>query len=281
MEEKEYFKRLHEALFEIYQEIARICDKHNLTYFVIAGTLLGAVVDKGYIPWDDDMDLAMPREDYDKFIKICRTELSERFFLHHTTTDPDYWLSFAKVRLNNTVFIEKDIENLKNEKAHKGIYIDITPFGYSEKNEGLVNKTKRKLMAWIQGYIFSELTGKNASKIRRVFDIPLRAFSIRSLALFRDRIMRSFNSKNRRYLVNIDGSMVSESAYFKVEDILPTKDFPFQGSFVKGPANPEQYLWQMYGERFERYKKFHTREPAHRPVMVRFEDGSVYTGESD
>ena len=94
--DKKILCRLHEEMFIIYKEIARICDKHNLKYFVVGGTLLGAVVHKGYIPWDDDLDIAMPRDDYDKFINVFSKELDERFYLHHTTTDPNYWLPFAK-----------------------------------------------------------------------------------------------------------------------------------------------------------------------------------------
>ena len=98
--EQKILNRLHEEMIRIYKEIARICDKHNLTYFVVGGTLLGAVVHKGYIPWDDDLDIAMPRDSYDRFIEICKTDLDEKFYLHCIDTDEKYWLSFAKVRMN-------------------------------------------------------------------------------------------------------------------------------------------------------------------------------------
>ena len=66
---------LWDALYEIYEEFAKICDKHGLRYYAFAGTLLGAIRHNGFIPWDDDLDVAMPRPDYEKFIQISKTEL--------------------------------------------------------------------------------------------------------------------------------------------------------------------------------------------------------------
>jgi len=74
-------KKLNETQIEILDEIDRICKKHHITYFISGGTLLGAVRHKGFIPWDDDIDVALPRKDYDKFGEICKTELSDKYEL--------------------------------------------------------------------------------------------------------------------------------------------------------------------------------------------------------
>jgi len=130
-------KRLQNIEYEILQEIVRICEKNNLSYFLIGGTLLGAVRHKGFIPWDDDLDIAIPRKDYEKFLKICQTQLNSDYFLHCNKTDPDYWLPFAKVRKKNTLFDEKSITSIE---THKGIYNDVFPLDNAKKTTKYYSK---------------------------------------------------------------------------------------------------------------------------------------------
>ena len=77
----EELTQLHQVLYEILEEIVRICDKHNIPYFVIGGTAIGALYDKAILPWDDDIDIGMKREDYNKFLQIASQELREPYFL--------------------------------------------------------------------------------------------------------------------------------------------------------------------------------------------------------
>ena len=77
---------------EILNEFVRICDEYKLQYFLVGGTLLGAVRHQGFIPWDDDIDVAMPRQDYDSFAEICAKELKRQYFYQSADTDPNYFL---------------------------------------------------------------------------------------------------------------------------------------------------------------------------------------------
>ena len=134
--------KLHSVQIEILDEIVGICDKHNLTYFLIGGTLLGAVRHKGFIPWDDDLDIAMPREDYEKFLKIAKTELDKKYYLHDISIDKNYWQPFIKIRKNNTLFDEKMIDNIE---THKGIFVDVFPFD-NLKRDGILLKIKWSIL---------------------------------------------------------------------------------------------------------------------------------------
>ncbi len=109
---------------EILLEFQRICQKHDLQYFLTAGTLLGAVRHKGFIPWDDDIDVMMLRPDFERFKVVCRDELDEAYFYQDEETDPNYPFYFAKLRKNGTKVIEP---MLKDIAMHSGQYIDIFP----------------------------------------------------------------------------------------------------------------------------------------------------------
>lgn len=273
---QEILNKLHDKMLIIYQEIARICDKYNLTYFVVGGTLLGAVVHKGYIPWDDDLDIAMPREDYDLFINKYANELDSRFYLHHTTTDSNYWLPFAKVRLNNTVFLE---EKRKNVKAHAGIYVDIFPFDYAEKMNTPLARLKWRFMTWANNYINTKVTGRKVdSRSSILFNWIFSRLSIEKLSILRDRWMRSFDHGKRKYYVDLAGGRALDNSYFPIEKILPLQELPFGNTTVKAPADPNYYLLTLYTER---YKIIPPKEKqvTHEPLIIRFEDGTGYHNE--
>lgn len=117
---------------EIFDLFSDICNRHGLRYFIIAGTLLGAVRHGGFIPWDDDMDVAMPRRDFNKFSKICKKELPAGYFLQSSKTEKRYPFFFAKLRRDG-VEVKESI--LNNFDIHKGCYIDIFPLDKCPSSE--------------------------------------------------------------------------------------------------------------------------------------------------
>lgn len=113
------------ALYSILQEFDRVCKELDINYMLFAGTMLGAVRHKGFIPWDDDLDVIMLREDYDRFLSGAEKVLdAEKFFLQKEFSE--HWpLFFSKLRLNKTTCLEK--YHPKDRLIHQGIYIDIFP----------------------------------------------------------------------------------------------------------------------------------------------------------
>lgn len=124
-QENSLLKQLWETELEILQVVHNICVENNLKYTLAYGSLLGAVRHKGFIPWDDDIDIMMPRSDYQKLLKIWSDVAPKDFIIQDYNTDSDYTNNFAKVRKNNTTFLQYEYE--KTKKYHKGIFIDIFP----------------------------------------------------------------------------------------------------------------------------------------------------------
>lgn len=110
---------------EILDVIHQVCTEYGLRYSLAYGTLLGAVRHKGFIPWDDDIDLIMPREDYEKLLVIWNEAAPKGYILQNTRTDPVFTQNFTKIRKDHTTFLQDEAERAKH--YHKGIFVDIFP----------------------------------------------------------------------------------------------------------------------------------------------------------
>lgn len=113
---------LRQLQLQILDEVASFCEKHNIKYFLMGGTLLGAVRHQGYIPWDDDIDIGMLREDYNRFIELYSSQKNNTYYLYGYEINQDFYFPFIKCCLHNTLSIEKYLP------YHKyGVNIDIFP----------------------------------------------------------------------------------------------------------------------------------------------------------
>lgn len=122
---KEEFRKMQLVQTDLLKELDRVCRLHNINYVIVAGTMLGAIRHKGYIPWDDDADIAMLREDYERFKREAVNDLDPRIcFFQDNTTDSEYRWGYAKLRRTGTKYIRVGQEHMKNKT---GICIDIFP----------------------------------------------------------------------------------------------------------------------------------------------------------
>ena len=143
---------LQKVLLNLLKEFIRVCEKHNLRYFLVGGSCLGAARHQGFIPWDDDIDVGMPREDYDKFVELSSEYEGTHYFLQTWKTDPHYNYNYAKLRDSNTTFIE-DLYFM--HRINHGIWIDIFPIdGMSyNKNDDPKKFAKKITYLWFQDYL--------------------------------------------------------------------------------------------------------------------------------
>ena len=120
---EEILQKLRPIYMDMLIEIDRICRKNNINYSLDSGTLIGAIRHSGFIPWDNDADVAMSRSEYEKFFEACKRDLDkEKFFLQDFRTDKNYRWGFPKIRYNNTIWL---MPGQEKTNWHKGIFVDI------------------------------------------------------------------------------------------------------------------------------------------------------------
>lgn len=116
---------VHDRMLQIATEVDRICREQGFKCSLYGGSVIGAVRHKGFIPWDHDIDMCMPRKDYDKFVKYMKKHPNEKIFFSNYSAEKRYPNSWGKVRLNGTVFLEQELAPLT--ELHKGVFIDLHP----------------------------------------------------------------------------------------------------------------------------------------------------------
>lgn len=126
----DFFNEIHKKELDIALEFRKICEKYDLKYFMLGGSMLGAIRHNGFIPWDDDIDFGMPRDDYDKFIDLVTNELSKKYNFVSFENTKDYKLFFSKIEDRSYTMIDKS--NIKDKIVFP--WIDIFPIdGVPEK----------------------------------------------------------------------------------------------------------------------------------------------------
>ena len=253
MDKDEQLQKIHTIQLKIAIEIKRICERYNIKYFLIAGTLLGAVRHKGFIPWDDDMDIGMLREDYNKFLKLCKKELPQYLFLQTWDTEKDYPFSYAKIRLNGT----RLIENFSKEvRVHQGIFIDIFPFDnvpegkFKRKIQSKVRFILKRLL-WIKkGYGRNMKT--DATKKVKYYGciIILKIFKYTWLMNIYKTVITMYN-KSRTSMIVADGSYSYEKESIKSKWVDSLQYINFENEQFLTFKDYEGYLTHLYGNYME------------------------------
>jgi len=259
MADNHILQEIHEYEKDAFRHFIRICEEHNLEYYAIGGTLLGAVRHKGFIPWDDDIDVAMPRESYDKFLKIAPSCLPEHLVMDDPWSNPDFLSYFAKIR-NKNIELHEALEN--NEATTRiGYLIDIIPLD-GTPNNGLARKIyfiKSMLYRFLCGAanVHTGIRTSRPKKERMILAVckAVRIYKwidIHKVYQGMDKLFKKQNYKNSLYAGTITGA-------YNVREIVPRKYFgeykdavelPFEDFTVKGPAMVHEYLTHIYDENY-------------------------------
>lgn len=241
--DEETLNKLHSVELEILDKFVNICEKNKLNYFLTGGTMLGAIRHKGFIPWDDDIDIGMPREDYDKFISIAPKELGDDYYLDCFEYNKNYYLPFAKIKKNNTIFDE--FPHMNN---HKGIFIDIIPF----ENVSEIDFSLR-LRAIIVKNIMETMYYKNKiyklkNTRKPIVVLLLSLFTKKRLMQIEKYFLTKDKNNNSKYLNALGGTYHYLKETNLRENLLPTKKVLFEGKKYNGMHKPDIYLSKIFGD---------------------------------
>ncbi len=245
-------KIIQDRILSILKEFISICKDNNLTYYALGGTLLGAVRHKGFIPWDDDIDIGMPREDYEKFKKIASNALPENYkFLSEDTSN--YKKAFSVIRDDST----KIIMNYSNEEQEESLWIDIFPL------DGMpTNPLKKKYHSYRYLYtrMMVQLSQFNSLVNQKKENRPwLEKVIIRIANVVNIEKVVSFSWAQKKYLQTIkkysfnEGFAGNYTGAYKLREIVPSDYFGqpvllrFEDLKLSCPHKFREYLTAIYG----------------------------------
>ena len=238
----EQLQQLKDCEREMLKTFVDICNKYGIKYFVQGGTLLGTVRHSGFIPWDDDIDVSLHREDYEKFLSVAEKELPEYYFLQTKDTDPEYPNNFAKIRDSRTTFVESSAINLK---INHGAYIDIFPLdNYPSGVKAKIFEIKKKLLTWRINKAFYIPTMSIVSKIITIVTMILFP-SLKGAVEKREKLFRSVSESNR--VVNNSGAWLQKEIIPR-EWVDGTIEMEFEGIKVNVSDKYDQWLTYVYGD---------------------------------
>ena len=236
-------KELRQYQMGILDDIHRFCTENGITYFLSSGTLIGAVRHKGYIPWDDDIDLYMPRESYERFCAEYQDSLG-RFELLEPRKTAHYIYTFAKVADTRTKMVEAWYDNFPI-----GIYVDIFPVDYVTENIAL-----RKAVFWLKKNLFRIYIDKRMRLFRdknpwHVFKrIVCRMIPVPSSTL--NKWLRSIQWHKRptNTVCNMTEVGPSVKGCFSADSIKSAVDIEFEGKVYKTMVGYKEYLEHTFGD---------------------------------
>lgn len=239
---------------DLFKEVSAFCRAHHIKYYALGGTLLGAIRHKGFIPWDDDMDIGIPREDYDRLLEICRTE-NPPFIMRSFFDDPSYYRYFARAE-DPKVQVRRH-DNIKEEISNA--WIDIFPLDGMPNWKPLRTFWKYYVLWRRATYKLSLFdTAVNVNKKNRPLPEKIlvkiglhfpvqKIFNTQKELRKLDRALKAFPYKKSNYLVNAMGA-------YKFNEMFHKKYYgkgawyPFEDTRIFGPADYDTVCTQLYGD---------------------------------
>ena len=235
---------LQQAEYELLQKAVQICEKNQITYYLVCGSALGAIKYNGFIPWDDDIDIALCRKDYNRFIQIAEQEMDTDVFVQNHNSCKEIPFIYTKLRNQKTTFIEKTVS--KMDISH-GVYIDVFPLdGYPDnKIKAFIFEFKKKIVWRLLSLLYyRNSTYKNI--VTAPISFMVKPFRVK-LVNYYEKIISAYPCEKSKLWCNF-GNSPSKSEYADKSQYGKGGVAVFEGMNAYVPEKFDEYLTQKYGD---------------------------------
>lgn len=251
-------------LTEIAEDFIEVCEKHHLTYVMAYGTALGAIRHHGFVPWDDDLDLNMPRADFDKFLQVCDEEMGEKYYIRAVMKGHHIAVPTIHIRKKNTRYINyADMVKMVNEPEEmRGIYIDIAAFENAPNNkylrliDGTINLGIQFIMSCIDirdSIKYLKKVGvklnveeKSALRLKKNIGILFGIIPAWRWYRFYDWYASKYKNNESKYVCSYAGYKSLKKSTFERNKLFPGVESEFEGHKWKMPRDYDYYLKTIY-----------------------------------
>ena len=263
--------------YNVLKDITSFCDLQGIKYYIIDGTLLGAVRHGGFIPWDDDIDIGMDLKNYKKFCKIAPKKLDKKYFVQNFYSEPKFHCAWTKIRVNGTSSMEKALTNFD---IHFGISMDIFLINGLSNNgfrRMVQKKSTKSLNELLLKYYFLEGEVEFNNKRREFYYNKLPEFIRRLLIRFFFKMI-IMDTDKCEFCYEVFDRRLSESVKLKTDWFKDLDKIKFEQDYFTAPKKYMEYLETVYGD--WRTLPPENERVAHGDIYFDLEnDYSVYYGE--
>ena len=236
-------KRVQQTELSILKDVAEFCDNNNIKYCITSGTLLGAVRHSGFIPWDDDIDISMPRADYERFVSLA-DKFIDGYEIVCTKLNNQYPIAIAKVRKSNTVMKEPTMAHLN---INHGVWIDVFPLDKVKNVDKLNERAKMfNLLTTVINYKLG--VSKPSKMITRVFCAVFGLLSVANLDKIRTIVMTLEEKTDANFYTSFASNLGPDKLLFAHDIYFPLKKIEFEKEMFYAPSNSEHWLSSAYGD---------------------------------
>lgn len=276
--ESSVLRRLQLVELEILDVIVDLCSKHDIRWFLDGGTALGAMRHQGFIPWDDDIDIGMFREEYERFLDVAARELPSGYSLHTPENTAHYSAFFAKVSKDGTKFWPKDT---MEAGCDQGIFVDVFPYDALSDDLSEQARQRREAARWVRtSYLYHSrsivVPGSGiVGKVQRA-GCFLAHYAVRAFAS--EQVIRRGFQNACTISKGMEGDEMLSLAYpyidpFPREIFDKPREALFEGRALPVPGDVERYLTIMFGKTWNELPP-ESKRRNHAPLVLDFGDGS-------